>query len=95
MPLQMKNISIGKGSNMKKEYDFSNGIKNPYAKKLKKLISIRIDDDVIDYFKGVAEDVGVPYQGLMNLYLRQAKAQMLKPQFVKDLKSITKQKKAA
>ena len=56
---------------MKKQYDFSNAIKNPYAKLLKKPISIRIDEDVIEYFKKMADDVGVPYQGLMNLYLRQ------------------------
>ncbi len=77
---------------MKKNYDFSNGIKNPYAKLLKKPISIRIDQDVIEYFKAIANDVGVPYQGLMNLYLRQVKTQKLKPEFVKDL---GKSKKAA
>jgi uncharacterized protein (DUF4415 family) len=80
---------------MKKQYDFSNAIKNPYAKLLKKPISIRIDEDVIEYFKKMADDVGVPYQGLMNLYLRQVKAQQLKPQFVKDLKEISRTSKAA
>jgi hypothetical protein len=43
----------------------------------------------------MADDVGVPYQGLMNLYLRQVKAQQLKPQFVKDLKEISRASKAA
>jgi uncharacterized protein (DUF4415 family) len=57
---------------MKKEYDFSQmkSRKNPYASKLKKLVTIRLSEDVIDYFKAMAEDSGVPYQSLINLYLR-------------------------
>ncbi len=55
---------------MKKEYDFSDSVKNPYAKKLKKPISIRLDEDTIGYFKGMSEDTGIPYQNLINLYLR-------------------------
>lgn len=54
---------------MRDEYDFSNGIKNPYAKKLKKQISINIDDKVIEYFKKQAHETGIPYQTLINLYL--------------------------
>ena len=54
---------------MKEEYDFSNAIKNPYAKKLKKQITINIDADTINYFKHQAEFTGVPYQTLINLYL--------------------------
>ena len=80
---------------MRKQYDFTNAIKNPYAKLLKKPISIRIDEDVIEYFKKMADDVGVPYQGLMNLYLRQVKVQQLKPQFIKETKDVNKNKKAA
>ena len=79
---------------MKKTYDFSSAIKNPYAKKLKKPISIRIDEDVIEYFKTIADDVGVPYQVLMNLYLRQVKNEELKPRFTQDL-VVHKKKKAA
>lgn len=71
---------------MRGKYDFSKAIKNPYAKKLKKPISIRIDEDVIDYFKKVADDVGVSYQALMNLYLRQVKSEELMPRFVQDAK---------
>lgn len=56
-------------SNMREEYDFSNGVKNPYAKKLKKQISINIDGSVIDYFKQQANETGIPYQTLINLYL--------------------------
>ena len=57
---------------MKKEYDFSKmkSHKNPYASKLKKSVTIRLSEDVIDYFKQMAEDSGVPYQSLINLYLR-------------------------
>ncbi len=55
---------------MKDNYNFSKGIKNPYAKKLKKQITIRIDADTIEYFKEQAADVGISYQNLINLYLR-------------------------
>lgn len=55
---------------MKDNYNFSKGIKNPYAKKLKKQITIRIDADAIEYFKEQAADVGISYQNLINLYLR-------------------------
>jgi len=57
---------------MRKEYDFDKlkGRKNPYAKHLKKQVTIRIGVDVIDYFKNLAEETGVPYQNLINLYLR-------------------------
>lgn len=54
---------------MRKEYDFSKGIKNPYVKKVKKQITINIDNDTIDYFKGQSEISGIPYQTLINLYL--------------------------
>ena len=57
---------------MKKEYDFSKmkSRKNPYASKLKHQVTIRMGDDVIGYFKQMAEDTGIPYQSLINLYLR-------------------------
>ncbi|MBD2857572.1 BrnA antitoxin family protein [Spongiibacter sp. KMU-158] len=55
---------------MRKHYDFSDSKPNPYASKLKKQITIRIDEDTIEYFKAMAEEKGLPYQGLINLYLR-------------------------
>ena len=57
---------------MKAEYNFSklNSRKNPYAAKLKKPVSMRLSEDVVDYFKGMANEAGVPYQSLINLYLR-------------------------
>ena len=54
---------------MKEEYDFSNAKKNPYAKKLKKQITINIDSSTIDFFKELSTDTGIPYQTLINLYL--------------------------
>ena len=62
---------------MKKEYDLSKmkSCKNPYASKLKKPVTMRLSEDVIDYFKVMAEETGVPYQSLINLYLRDCVAQ--------------------
>jgi len=58
---------------MKKEYDLSKmkKRKNPFAKQLKKQVTIRIGVDIIDYFKNMSEETGVPYQNLINLYLRE------------------------
>ena len=55
---------------MRESYDFSKAKKNPYAKRLKKSVTIRLDEATIDYFKELAEETGVPYQTLINLYLR-------------------------
>lgn len=57
---------------MRKEYDFSKlkGRKNPYATRLKKQVTIRMGVDIIDYFKQMSEETGIPYQNLINLYLR-------------------------
>jgi len=54
---------------MRKEYDFSGAKLNPYPKKLRKQISIRIDVDTIEYFKKKSEATGIAYQNLINLYL--------------------------
>ena len=59
---------------MREEYDFSAARKNPYAAKLKKQITIRLDEESISYFKSISEDVGIPYQSLINLYLRDCAA---------------------
>lgn len=57
---------------MRKEYDFEKmkGRKNPYVKNLKKQVTIRMGIDIIEYFKELAEETGIPYQNLINLYLR-------------------------
>lgn len=57
-------------TDMKKEYDFSKAKKNPYLHALKKQVTIRLDADTIDYFKHLSEDIEIPYQTLINLYLR-------------------------
>ena len=55
---------------MRDEYDFSKARKNPYATRLKKSITIRLDEDSVGYFKAISEEIGIPYQTLINLYLR-------------------------
>ncbi|CAA6813019.1 MAG: Antitoxin [uncultured Thiotrichaceae bacterium] len=57
---------------MKKEYDLSKlkSRKNPYASKLKKSVTMRLSEDIIGYFKDMSVESGVPYQSLINLYLR-------------------------
>ncbi len=66
---------------MRKEYEFSKmkGRKNPHAKQLKKQITIRMGVDVLEYFKGLAEETGIPYQNLINLYLRDCVVSKRKP----------------
>jgi len=64
---------------MRKEYDFSNSIKNPYAKKVKKQISIKIEEDTIEYFKELAIKVGIPYQNLINSYLTECALKQNEP----------------
>jgi uncharacterized protein (DUF4415 family) len=51
------------------------GRKNPYARRLKKQVTIRLEEDVLAYFKRMAEEQGIPYQNLINLYLRDCMAQ--------------------
>jgi len=60
---------------MKDEYDFSGSVRNPYLRSPKKQITIRLDEDVITYFKSMSEDSGIPYQSLVNLYLRDCVAE--------------------
>lgn len=64
-------------NDMKAEYDLSKmkSRRNPYASKLKKSVTMRLSDDVIQYFKSMATEAGVPYQSLINLYLRDCLAQ--------------------
>ncbi len=59
---------------MRKQYDFSKARRNPYAKRLKKSVTIRLDEATIAYFKELADDTGIPYQTLINLYLRDCAA---------------------
>jgi uncharacterized protein (DUF4415 family) len=56
---------------MRKNYDFSNARPNPYARRLKRQITIRLDADTISYFNELAGETGISYQTLINLYLRE------------------------
>jgi len=55
---------------MRKNYDFSTAVRNPYAKKLKRQLTIRLDEETIGYFQGLSREMSLPYQTLMNMYLR-------------------------
>ena len=56
---------------MRKEYDFSKAKPNPYVGKLKKQVTIRLETSTIDYFKRLAKELEIPYQNLINMYLRE------------------------
>ena len=64
---------------MREEYDFSEGIKNPYIKSQKTTVTIRLDKATVDYFKGLSEEVNIPYQTLINAYLADCAAKQKKP----------------
>jgi len=65
---------------MRDDYDFTAARRNPYAKRLKQQVTIRLDADSVAYFKALAEEMGIPYQTLINLYLRECAAARKKPQ---------------
>ena len=67
---------------MRKHYDLSKlkGVRNPYIKYLKQPITIRLDRATVAYFKVVATELGVPYQSLINLYLRDCAVHRRRPQ---------------
>ena len=64
---------------MRAEYDFSKSRKNPYASRLKRQVTIRLDVTSVDYFKKIAADLDMPYQNLINLFLRDCAAQKRRP----------------
>ena len=64
---------------MRKNYDFARAKKNPYANSIKKQVTIRLDEPTVDYFKALAEETGIPYQSLINLYLRECAAKNKRP----------------
>jgi len=59
---------------MKRQYDFSKARRNPYAPKLKRSVTIRLDEATVDYFKALSAESEIPYQTLINLYLRECAA---------------------
>lgn len=76
---------------MRKQYDFSNSKPNPYAQRLKQQVTILLDKQAVAYFRGMAAETGVPYQVLMNLYLKECASQKKRLAFIKP----TSRKKAA
>jgi predicted DNA binding CopG/RHH family protein len=66
---------------MRKSYDFSKSVRNPYARRMKKQIAIRIDETAIAYFKAMAEERGIPYQSLMNWYLVECATDKRRPKW--------------
>ena len=67
--LMFPNSTNDRGDKMREEYDFSNARRNPYVKKAKKQITINLDENVIEYFKKLSENTGIPYQTLINMFL--------------------------
>jgi uncharacterized protein (DUF4415 family) len=64
---------------MRKEYDFSKSRKNPYTKQLKRQVTIRLDTIAVNYFKEMGAELGMPYQNLINLFLRDCAMQKRRP----------------
>ena len=64
---------------MRDEYDFSGGVKNPYIKPPKATVTMRLDKETVAYFKGLATQVNIPYQTLINSYLADCAAKKIKP----------------
>ena len=59
---------------MRKEYDFSTARRSPWAARLKQPVTIRLDRGTVEYFKEMAVETEIPYQTLINLYLRDCAA---------------------
>jgi hypothetical protein len=64
---------------MRKNYDFSNAVRNPYAKRLKRQLTIRLDEETIGYFQALSREMSLPYQTLMNMYLRDCAQSRMRP----------------
>ena len=69
-------------SEMLENYDFSKSIRNPYSEKLKKPITIRLENQTVDYFKELSSEMGIPYQTLINMFLTQCAKEHKKPSLV-------------
>lgn len=64
---------------MRSEYDFSKAKRNPYAKLLKQAVTIRLDNDTVAYFRELSAEIGIPYQTLINMYLRECATSKRRP----------------
>ncbi len=67
---------------MKKTYDFSDAFRNPYASRLKRSLTIRLDIDTVDYFQKLAGQMAMPYQTLINMYLRDCSMTQRRPRWI-------------
>ena len=70
------------GIAMREEYYFSKSIKNPYVKPQKTTVTMRLDRTTVEYFKGISEEINIPYQTLINAYLEDCAAKRKKPTLV-------------
>ena len=68
---------------MRKNYDFSNAVRNPYAKRLKRQLTIRLDEDTISYFQDLSKEMSLPYQTLINMFLRDCAETGKRPHWTK------------
>lgn len=68
---------------MKPNYDFSQGVRNPYAKRLKRQLTIRLDAETVDYFQALSRDLALPYQTLINMYLRDCATTQRRPMWAR------------
>jgi len=75
-----KKTTLG-ATDMRKEYDFSKGVRNPYIKKLKKEIRLSVQNETLEYFKSLASETGIPYQRLIDLFLQQCAENRMTPSF--------------
>lgn len=72
---------------MRKNYDFSSAVRNPYAKRLKRQLTIRLDEETISYFQGLSREMSLPYQTLINMYLRDCAETRKRPHWSEPLRS--------
>lgn len=72
---------------MRKNYDFSKAVRNPYAKRLKRQLTIRLDEDTIAYFQDLAGEMSLPYQTLINMYLRDCAETRKRPHWTVSTRS--------
>ncbi|TAE61512.1 MAG: antitoxin [Nostocales cyanobacterium] len=70
---------------MRENYDFSQSIKNPYSKQLKKQVTIDLEQDVIQYFEEIAQETGISYVNLIHLYLRECVENRHKLSIIKQI----------
>lgn len=75
---------------MRDNYDFSKGTRNPYAKRLKKQLTIRLDNETIAYFQGLSDELAIPYQTLINMYLRECADTKKRPQWLSPRSRVAK-----